>query len=61
MQKNALDELKRQSFDCTKSLKMIDLYLSDLTNKIKDLDSAIVDEKLYYNTMPQSIYLEKKA
>ena len=61
MQKNTLDELKRKSFDCAKSLKMIDLYLSDLSNKIKDLDSAIVDEKLYYNTMPQSIYLEKKA
>ena len=40
---------------------MIDLYLADLTDKIKDLDKAIVDEKLYYNTMPQSIYLEKKA
>lgn len=37
------------------------MYLTELDEKINDMEKAIRDEKHYYNTMPQSIYLAKKA
>ena len=36
------------------------MFLSKLKEKTDDLEKAYINEKLYYNTMPYSIYEAKK-
>ena len=61
MQKERIIEVTTTQFTPVHSAESVSVYLGDLDNKIKSLSEAIVDEKLYYNTMPQKIYEARKA
>ena len=61
MQEEQLTKLLQVPDNTERTNSMIKLLFDEVVDKIKFFEKAIVDEKRYYNTMPQSIYHQKKA
>ena len=61
LQRDCISGLKSQETYSQKMLDTVDAYIVQLDDKIGDLVGCILNEKLYYNTMPQNVFKAKQA